>query len=139
MHSSLFELQHQQQHNDEEAVEITDPYDPYIPNDLLQYWEKQAVAQERSRLEQETRDAMERQRVLREQLDRERQELLQNSTARSGGSGRSSSTATAAAAVLATAMGGMGRGRGRGRGGVSNLPAWLIEKQRKEAAEGLGK
>eukprot|EP00529_Nitzschia_sp_RCC80_P010261 CAMPEP_0113443832 /NCGR_PEP_ID=MMETSP0014_2-20120614/2353_1 /TAXON_ID=2857 /ORGANISM="Nitzschia sp." /LENGTH=785 /DNA_ID=CAMNT_0000334823 /DNA_START=29 /DNA_END=2386 /DNA_ORIENTATION=+ /assembly_acc=CAM_ASM_000159 len=27
---------------------------------------------------------------------------------------------------------GMGRGRGRGRG-ISNLPAWLVEKQRKEA------
>ncbi|KAL3894946.1 MAG: hypothetical protein SGARI_007596, partial [Bacillariaceae sp.] len=112
-------------HAHDDTEEITDPYDPFVPNDLLQYWERQAAAQERAKLEQETREAMERQRVLREQLQRERQELLRT------GSGGKDTTAVAAA------MGGMGRGRGRGRG-LSNLPAWLIEKQRKEAAEGLG-
>jgi hypothetical protein len=125
-----FLLHETQQHlddNDKDDDEITDPYDPYVPNDLLQYWEKQAASQERARLEQEAREALERQRVLRAQLERERQELLQKGAA--GGHD---------ASAAAAAMGGMGRGRGRGRG-VSNLPAWLIEKQRKEAAEGLGK
>jgi hypothetical protein len=106
-----------QSQEDEEEEEITDPYDPYVPNDLLQYWDRQAVIQEQQQLEQETRKALEQQRVLREQLESERQTLQ-----RQGNLEQLTSS---------------GMGRGRGRGGVSNLPAWLVAKQQQEQKDGL--
>jgi hypothetical protein len=121
-------LQHFQQHQGDnyESEEITDPYDPYFPNDLLQYWERQAAAEERARLEEETKEAMEQQRFLREELTREREHHHHQSRCGAsdivGGSGK----LVGNHAVMS------GMGRGRGRGGVSNLPAWLVEKQRQE-------
>ena len=42
-----------------------------------------------------------------------------------------------ASSTAAAQIDDLGRGRGRGRGrGISNLPAWLVEKERKEAAGG---
>ncbi|KAG7358169.1 hypothetical protein IV203_014756 [Nitzschia inconspicua] len=125
-----------QDDDDDEEEEITDPYDPYFPNDLLQYWERQAAAEERARLEQETKDALENQRLLREQLDRERNELQQQQQQQQQQhvENRPVLVGQNESGLLAgLADPGMGRGRGRGRGGVSNLPAWLVEKQRKEA------
>jgi hypothetical protein len=133
------------------AIEITDPYDPFMPNDLLQYWEMQAATEERERIEQETREALENQRLLRERLERERQELLKqqqqqqhrNHDQASGDSGASvvvvgrggaDAPAVVESSYDSIRMEMMGRGRGGGRGrGVSNLPAWLIEQQRREA------
>lgn len=109
---------------DDEEEEITDPYDPYFPNDLLHYWERQAASEERARLEQETKEALENQRLLREQLDQERGGLQMK-----GGVGEPGNTFFG----VGESSNIVGRGRGRGRGGVSNLPAWLVEQQRKEA------
>ena len=106
------------------------PYDPSVPNDLLQYWERKALADQRKDLEREAREAMEQQEAIRKQLDKEREKLLEKGDyeqiiqqqERKG-----------------IALGGAGQGRGRGRGrGVSNLPAWLLEKQRKEQGQQLG-
>jgi hypothetical protein len=102
-------------HHDEEEDEINDPYDPYVPNDLLQYWERQSLAKERATLERETRNALEKQRQLRQQLEREREELHRKGNYEN----------------FVQEQQQPGRGRGRGRG-VSNLPAWLVEKQRRE-------
>ncbi len=96
--------------DEDDPVEITDPYDPYVPNDLLQYWDRQALIKEQQQLEQETRQALEHQKILREQLEHERQELQKQGN-------------------LVQLAGGLGRGRGRG---VSNLPAWLVAKQQEE-------
>lgn len=108
-----------------------DPYDPFVPNDLLQHWQRRALTDQRRRLERERAEAEER---LRMQAEREREELLERDgdvdtyierevRRRGGGS---------------AGGGGGGFGRGRGRG-VSNLPAWLVEKQRKEQESRLGK
>jgi hypothetical protein len=130
----LYIRPHFQQHedNDIENEEIADPYDPYFPNDLLKYWERQAAAEERARLEQETKEAMERQSILREELNRGREHGQRAGPAASGD--RDGSTLTDSNSIMS------GLGRGRGRGGVSNLPAWLVEKQRQEAEAlaGLG-
>lgn len=101
---------------EDEVAEITDPYDPYVPNDLLQYWDRQALIEEQRQLEQETKQALEQQRVLREHLERERQELQKQGN-------------------LTQLAGGMARGRGRG---VSNLPAWLVAQQQQQQNDGLG-
>ena len=110
--------------------EIEDPYDPSVPNDLLQYWERKALADQRKDLEREAREAMEQQEAIRKQIDKEREKLLEKGDyeqiiqqqERKG-----------------IGLGGVGQGRGRGRGrGVSNLPAWLLEKQRKEQGQQLG-
>ena len=92
----------------------SDPYDPLFPNDLLQYWERKSFEKDRIRLEQERQQALEDQERLREQLKKEREEL-----ARSGN-------------LQELQQREQRRPMGRGRG-VSNIPAWLIEKQKHDA------
>jgi hypothetical protein len=112
----------------EEAME-KDPYDPMFPNDLLQYWESKAFEKERKRLEMEHRESLKQQEKLRQQLEKERQDLLANS----GGN----NLASLAQHHYNVEQQQRERQRvmsgGRGRG-LSNLPAWLVEKQRQEAA-----
>ena len=104
-----------------DAVEdILDPYDPRVPNDLLKFRELQLIEQERQRAHEEAQQALEDQRVLREQLEEERRKLY--------ASGEISQLASASSS-------GMGRGRGRG---VSNLPAWLVAQQEREKSDSLG-
>ena len=94
-------------------------YDPLVPNDLLQYWERQAAVLERKELEREAKEAMEVQARMRKQLEVERQELER--------SGDVNKLAEHHARIISS-----GGGRGRGRG-VSNLPKWLVDKQKEEA------
>jgi hypothetical protein len=116
-----------------ELTEIKDPYDPYVPNDLAQYWDRQALAKERHELEREAREAFERQQALRLQLEKEREESQKRGDYQAIIQ-KQQEQLQQQQQVLA-----MGRGRGRGRGRrVSNLPAWLVEKQRKEQEEQLG-
>jgi hypothetical protein len=108
-----------------------DPYDPFVPNDLLAYWERKAVEQQRQKLFRERQQALEAQEQLRLRLEQERQQILasgnidrivefqqqqQYSVPWNDNSSSSSSSS----------------GVGRGRGAAKNLPAWLVEKQRKE-------
>ena len=95
---------------------IEDPYDPMVPNDLLQYWQRKSYEKERINLEKERQLALDRQERIREQLQKERDEL-----ARSGD-------------VQKLAQRSFGRGRG-----VSNLPAWLVgkEKRRNTTLDGV--
>jgi hypothetical protein len=103
--------------NDLQKLVSEDPYDPMVPNDLLQYWENKALSVERERLEREACETLEEQQRLRQQLEREREELQ-----KSGDVDRLVEYHTK-------------RSMGRGRG-LSNLPAWLVEKQRKEREVG---
>jgi hypothetical protein len=96
-HRSHDEQRCRQEESLQKQVE-EDPYDPLVPNDLLEYWEHQAA-----------RRAWEAQQERRRKIERELQQLEPVQKIAS---------------------------RGRGRGGVSNLPAWLVERQRQEA--GLG-
>ncbi|VEU34769.1 unnamed protein product [Pseudo-nitzschia multistriata] len=130
---------------------ILDPYDPFVPNDLLDYWETLAAKKQREFLERETREALERQQELREHLEQERSELLGGDRGeRMPGRGRGRGISNLPSWLVdrqgsndgkqqpEEGLGGnparhMGRGRGRG---ISNLPAWLVEQQRREAAEG---
>ncbi len=127
---------------------ITDLYDPYVPNDLLEYWETLAAKKHREKLERDTREALEQQKSMRKQLEEDRKALLQQATMGSNaplamGRGRGVSNLPAWLVEKQRTSGVVGIARdeqhddvpsfrGRGRG-VSNLPAWLVEKQRKEA------
>ncbi len=130
-----------------EEEKITDPYDPYVPNDLLEYWETLAAKKHREKMERDALEALEHQKVLRKQLEEDRQALLLHNDAtgdaaplRSMGRGRGVSNLPAWL-VEKQKGGSLGAAtetpsvRGRGRG-VSNLPAWLVEKQRREASGG---
>lgn len=116
---------------DMEEIVITDPYDPFVPNDLLDYWENLAAKKHREHLEQETQQALEQQKELRKRLEQERSQLLIDSDGRGRGRGGPSNLPAwlVEEQRLQGESGGMGRGRGRS---ISNLPAWLVEKQRKE-------
>ena len=61
--------------NNESNEKITDPYDPFVPNDLLEYWEKQAATRQRKKLERETRESLVRQKSIRKKINEERLEL----------------------------------------------------------------
>jgi hypothetical protein len=94
---------------------MDDPYDPMVPNDLLQYWERKAVTAERERLERERLDQLQVQQDLRQRLEIERRELE-----REGNVDKLMENE---------------RQRGMGRG-VSNLPAWMVAKQKHESSIG---
>ncbi len=131
---------------------ITDLYDPYVPNDLLEYWETLAAKKHREKLERDTREALEQQKAMRQQLEEDRKALLHKKKAsesdaafssRAAPMGRGRGVSNLPAWLVEKQQtggsGGVGTAtnepRGRGRG-VSNLPAWLVEKQRKEASSG---
>jgi hypothetical protein len=95
-----------------------DPYDPLIPNDLLLVREQVALQRQRESLQREAHERLIEQQRLREHLERERLQLQQ--------AGRLDELARS------FATGSADSGSGRGRGGPSNLPAWLVEKQRLE-------
>jgi hypothetical protein len=94
------EQQKKSRRMEQQRIEVEqDPYDPLVPNDLLEYWEAQKVKREWEQHEQ-----------LRQELEQERQhrqELQQQLPS------------------------------GRGRGGRSNLPAWLVEQQKREQQAAL--
>jgi hypothetical protein len=112
----------------EKATE-KDPYDPMFPNDLLLYWESKAFEKERKRLEMEHRESVKQQERLRQQLEKERQDL-----ANSGNMARLAQHEQDVEQQQRERQRVMSGGRGRG---LSNLPAWLVEKQRQEA-RGVG-
>ncbi|GKY93219.1 hypothetical protein MPSEU_000289700 [Mayamaea pseudoterrestris] len=93
---------------------LDDPYDPLVPNDLLQYWERRAVAADRERLEQERLEHIKEQQDLRQRLEMERRHLEREGN-------------------VDKLMENERQRNGRGRG-VSNLPAWLLAKQQQEAS-----
>ena len=128
--------------DDEKIEEITDPYDPFVPNDLLEYWEKQAARKQREQLERETQEALLRQKSIRKQLEEERLELQRTGNYSTLLEREKQQQNQPQQSMNNTGGGGVGisttqtvRGRGRGRG-VSNLPAWLIKKQRREGIGG---
>jgi hypothetical protein len=94
---------------------VTDPYDPHVPNDLLAYWERKKVEEERLRLEREVRETLELQKRLREQLEQERVKVQ--------------ATGSVAEIIEHRTKTALSGGRGRG---VANLPAWLLQKQKDE-------
>lgn len=89
-----------------------DPYDPLVPNDLLQYWERKALAVEREKLMEQREETIREQELLRLQLEQERMGLEKLGD------------------VDKIVEHRVQRSLGMGRGGVSNLPAWLVEKHK---------
>mmetsp|Transcript_22641 Transcript_22641/g.33426 ORF Transcript_22641/g.33426 Transcript_22641/m.33426 type:complete len:349 (+) Transcript_22641:70-1116(+) len=98
---------------------VTDAYDPFLPNDLLAYWEQKKVEEERLKLEKEARETLERQRLLRQHLEEERQKIEKSGSIKAIIEHRTKATLS------------LGRGRG-----VNNLPAWLLRKQKEELGKG---
>ena len=100
----------------EEAKE--DPYDPMVPNDLLQYRRTQAIAREKHRLLEERDAAIRDQEMMRRRIEEERLQLEKEGNMEKIVEHR------------------VQQGMGRGRGGVSNLPAWVVAQQQQEQKRG---
>jgi hypothetical protein len=96
-----------------------DLYDPLVPNDLLQYWQHQALVRERRQLEQQRLETMRHQAELSRQLQQERH-------------GGRRPVPGDAAAERAQQQQQQQQHTGRGRGGLSNLPAWLVQQQKQQ-------
>ena len=101
-----------------EDIPAADLYDPALPNDLLQYWERRRVAATRQRLQHEQAERLQQQETLRQAAARERQELL----------------AQGQYDVLKEQL---QQPRGRGRG-VSNVPAWMLKQQQADEPSSKG-
>ena len=104
---------------------VTQPYDPYLPNDYLAHRERKKTEQVRRDMQRSALQRLEQQEKLRKKIEEERKRMLESGDFRKiversrDGDG-------------ATAGGAAGRGRGRG---VTNLPAWLVKKQEEQKEE----
>ena len=103
---------------------LKDPYDPFVPNDLLLYWEQQAVVQETRQLRETQQRILQEQEDLRKRMQDERNQLLQQ--------GEYDKLMEWSQGTFASAA-----SRGRGRG-VSNLPAWLVQRQQQQQQQNVG-
>ncbi len=92
----------------EQHTHRSDRYDPFLPNDLLEYWERKAV-EETWRAQAQAEQQLRRNREQAEQLRRQQEREMHKPEELP---------------------------RGRGRGGLSNLPAWMVEQQRRHDALG---
>lgn len=134
---------------------VTDPYDPFIPNDYLEYCEEKRREVERRELEEATRETLRQQQIIREQIAEERRKMIETGdyqsvissvinrhaqdTQISGPSmvpitGQNSDikdkVESSSVSVSTTQNPKLKMGRGRG---VHNLPAWLLQKTQEES------
>lgn len=113
-----------------------DWYDPFVPNDLLQYWDRQSAALEREKLVLLQHQRMQEQHDLRQRVQEERSRLHNNKDEQqqqyqSNNSATEQQQQRQQDAQIQKLL----EPRGRGRGGLSNLPAWLVERQKQQKAE----
>jgi hypothetical protein len=106
---------------------VTDPYDPFVPNDYLEYCEEKRREVERRELEEATRETLRQQQIIREQIAEERRKMIETGDYQSV-----VSSVISRHAENTEASGNVPDGSGRGRG-VSNLPAWLLQKQQENS------
>ncbi|KAL7502133.1 hypothetical protein ACHAWX_000466 [Stephanocyclus meneghinianus] len=111
--------------HDQAKTSLT-PYNPHTPNDYLAYRERRKTAAVRKDMQAAALAKLEAHDRLRKKVEEERRRIELSGDvdkiveSRLGG---------------AVGEGGVGKGRGRGRG-MSNLPAWLVKKQKeKESGE----
>ena len=103
------------------VLQVQEPhliYDPHVPNDYLQFKQDESQKAYRAEVEASAREAMEVQRIMQEQVERERAAIER------GGN-------------LDQIVASRNSGRGRGRG-ISNLPAWLVKKQEQQQQQQKG-
>lgn len=111
---------------------VTQPYDPYCPNDYLAYRERKKMEQIRKDMQASALQRLEQQEMLRKKIEDERKKLLE--------SGDFSKIVEQSRGDREGVAVGGGTGNGRGRG-VTNLPAWLVKKQdaqKKEMERSVG-
>ena len=105
---------------------VTQPYDPYCPNDYLAYRERKKMEQIRKDMQASALQRLEQQEMLRKKIEEERTKLIE--------SGDFSKIVEKSRGDREGVVVGGGTGNGRGRG-VTNLPAWLVKKQDEQKEE----
>jgi hypothetical protein len=123
----------------ERAVANNDVYNPMIPNDVLVYWDHQVMIIEQQRIEQERQHLLQEQEMIRQQLEQERtmllQQAIQEDEKKNSNQTDSNQTDTTNSNIYYQKIIEQEQQRtiGIGRGNISsNLPAWLIQKQREQ-------
>lgn len=130
---------------------VTDPYDPFVPNDYLEYCAEKRREVERRELEEATRETLRQQQIIREQIAEERRKMIETgdyqsvvtsvinrhaqdmqpsgpSMAPISGQNSDITDKVESSSVSLSTKHKMGRGRG-----VHNLPAWLLQKTQDES------
>ena len=137
------------------AIEQNDIYNPLLPNDVLVYWEQQARRKEQEQYEIERQSILQEQEILRQVLEQERNELLQQAIRAEQQQQVAVITQNLPDATITTPIHTttttneyyqkiiqqeQHRTMGRGRGNIaSNLPAWLVQKQQQQQQQILSK
>jgi len=111
-----------------------DMYDPMEPNDYLSYRKNKQNEMRRLDLERQAIKTLELQQQLREHIEEERKKILESGDINRIIESRGDVDGGNSGAVVRDAI--VGRGRGRGRG-MTNLPAWLIQKQKEQEQQEL--
>lgn len=130
--STLETRSHEQEEGGGESEElrllhesVTDPYDPFCPNDYLEYCEEKRREIERKELEKSTREALHQQQIIREQIVEERRKMIEIGDYQSVVSSVRNREHNSISDT---------EHNGRGRG-VRNLPAWLLNKQQQDTSD----
>jgi hypothetical protein len=99
---------------------VADPYDPFHPNDYLEYKDGLRHKENRAELEKQTKETLKQQHIMREQIADERRKLAFQQLAKTD-------IDHGAPASLSQKVD-LGFGRGRG---VNNLPSWMAKQNDK--------
>jgi hypothetical protein len=104
----------------EAAKQDPHPYNPHTPNDYLAYRERKKTEAIKQDMQAAALAKIQAHEALRAKIQEERAKIEAEGDIEK---------------IVASRGGGMGRGRGRG---LSNLPAWLIQKQQQEEKSATG-
>lgn len=107
--------------NTTSSFEVEDPYDPRRPNDYFTVCKQREEAQRKKQLAEENRRKMEENERHRAEVEKLRREAIEKQDFKALAENSSGSSS------------GIPASGGRGRG-VSNLPAWLIQKMQQEGS-----
>lgn len=134
---------------------VTDPYDPFVPNDYLEYCAEKRREVERRELEEATRETLRQQQIIREQIAEERRKMIATGDYQSvvssvinrhaqdmqssgpsmvsiSGQNSGITDKIELSSVSVSTKQNPKHKMGRGRG-VHNLPAWLLQKTQDES------
>jgi hypothetical protein len=105
------------------SFEVDDPYDPRRPNDYFGICKDREEIKRKRQIAEENQRKLEENNRIRADLERQRREAMEKQDYK---------TLAANASMPASTTLSIPSGRGRG---VSNLPAWLVQKMQQEEEE----
>lgn len=121
--NNIFRVKEDALFNITSSFEVDDPYDPRRPNDYFEICKDREEKKRKRQIAEENQRKLEENNRIRADLERQRREAMEKQDYK---------TLAANASMPASATLSIPSGRGRG---VSNLPAWLVQKMQQDEEE----